>query len=177
MVRELAGAYGYDSLRFYILSFHYRSPINFAPEHVAAAKSAVTRLRNCISALREAEPGGGSAEVYKQRFLAALEDDFNTADAIGVMFELVKHANTVKDSGLLPALTEMCDVLGLDIGPREAGDAQISEAEIQTILDERAEARKNKEWKRSDELRDGLKARGVIVKDTTDGQKWHYGTD
>ncbi|MCL2703394.1 MAG: cysteine--tRNA ligase [Defluviitaleaceae bacterium] len=172
MVRELSEAYGYDALRFYILSFHYRSPFNFAPEHVAEAKAAVNRLYNCVNMLENREETDAEHQ-HRERFYAALDDDFNTAEAIGVMFAYVKYANTNPQKASSGILLEMCGVLGLE----RKQNANISEDEINVVLAERAEARKNKEWKRSDELRDMLKAKGVAVKDTADGQKWSYETD
>jgi cysteinyl-tRNA synthetase len=180
-VRELAEKYGYEALRFYLLGFHYRSPINFAPEHVEAAKSAVTRIRNCVKMLKAAKERGDNGEAYEQRFYKALDDDFNTADAIGVIFELVKHANNTRDASLLPVLNKITGILGFDFSVALDDVDGIDDIEhiahIEILLQARAVARSQKDWKQSDKIRDELKKLGVAVVDSKDGQKWHYGTN
>ena len=174
MVNDLARAYGYKPLRLYLLSFHYRSPINFAPEHVESAKSSWARILNCVAALKDAEHQASSqAEIYKQRFYEALEDDFNTADAIGALFELVKYANVHPDKRALEVLLEMCEVLGLDL-EREQNQWGMAEADIEEILARRKLARENRDWTLSDQLRDQLLAAGIVIKDGPEGTKWHY---
>jgi len=171
MVRDLAEVYGYDALRFYILGFHYRSPINFAPEHVAAAKASLNRIYNCLdSATNRTLRFDDFEKKYLDRFYQALDDDFNTAEAIGVIFELVKYSFLNAEFTPYLLIQEMLDILGI----KRKQTATISETEIETILNERAEARRNKDFKKSDELRDKLKEKGVVVKDTADGQKWQY---
>jgi cysteinyl-tRNA synthetase len=183
-IRELADRYGYDLLRFYILSVHYRSPIAFTHESLQAAGNGLARLRGCYGALTEAagaqgesEEKGGAKE-FLDSFYAAMEDDLNTANGISAMFELVKFANTSLASGrhnakeLLDAMELMGGILGIKLAA-EAADAGEAEV-IEGILAERAKARAAKDWKRSDELRDKLKAMGVAVKDGADGAKWYY---
>lgn len=172
MVNELAKRYGYAPLRLYILSFHYRSPINFAPEHVESAKASLARIVNCAETQKAAPPGATPSPAYMERFMSALEDDFNTADAIGVIFDFVKHANTAPAAENLPVIVEMCNILGINLEPEERRD--ITSQEVEAILAKRAEARKNKNWAESDLLRDQLLQSGVVVKDTPDGVKWHY---
>lgn len=186
LVRELADRYGYDSIRFYILSIHYRSPVSYAPEYIQAAKTGLARIRNCVRALREAAgntAGTGvlpieAVEGYKRQFYAELDDDFNTANAISVIFELVKYANAAMENtmsadsaqGFLSALTELTGMLGFTL-EEESG---VDDEAVMAIITERDAARAAKDWKRSDELRDKLLAMGVVVKDTAAGTKWHY---
>ncbi|MCL2407582.1 MAG: cysteine--tRNA ligase [Defluviitaleaceae bacterium] len=175
LVRELAEKYGYDTLRFYLLSFHYRSPINFAPEYVAAAHAALGRIKKCAKALEGAvnsDNGSEAINQLKSRFYSALDDDFNTADAIGVIFELVKYANTAINVQAYELLCELCGVLGLSLKNDEENTGGSLTAEAELLLRDRAEARKNKDFAMSDILRDKLLVIGIAVKDTRDGQTW-----
>ncbi|MDR1703618.1 MAG: cysteine--tRNA ligase [Clostridiales bacterium] len=187
-IRELAECYGYDVMRFYILSVHYRSPIAFTQESLRAAGNGLARLRNGYAALKEAAQEHGEtaepedsdkAQRFVDDFERAMEDDLNTANAITAMFELVKYANANLSlvavqrgaAALLGAMELMGGILGIKlVAEAEAAD----ESAIEAILEERAKARADKDWKRSDELRDKLKAMGVAVKDTADGVKWYY---
>jgi cysteinyl-tRNA synthetase len=189
-----------------MLSAHYRSPINFAPEGLEQSVGGVTRLRNCWSDLRhvrETRVGGverGDADVtlflkeletLDAHFYKAMDDDFNTAAAMGVLFEIVKLVNTwLKQEGLPLAFFEAAgselrkieDILGV-IGISEDVDGkdskgrglneQNSEAEeIEQLIEERGTARKAKDFARSDEIRDALLARGIVLEDTPHGTKW-----
>ena len=172
-----------------MLSAHYRSPINFSRDQIEAASASLARLYNARNNLRfllensedrplnpEEEGLRGRLKEYEKKFDAAMDDDLNTADALGAIFELVKDANVTLHSGsaraavqaALDSLLAICGVLGILSKDEDA----IPEA-IQQMLNERAEARKNKDWKRSDELREAIKAAGYTVEDTKQGQKVH----
>ena len=186
-VRDIEKEYDLEAVRLFMLSAHYRSPINFSREQIEAANASLNRLYTAQNQLRFIEQTGEEREMnaeekafcerlkkYENRFDAAMDDDMNTADALGAVFELVKDANTTLDGSAsreaarnaLTSLKAICGVLGL----LSKTDDAIPD-EIRAMVEERAEARKNKDWKRSDELRDAIKAAGYILEDTKQGQK------
>ena len=186
-VRDIVKEYDPEDIRMFMLSAHYRSPINFSRDMVAQAHASLQRLytaRENLLFLKKNAPDKeltddekallGRVKEYAARFDAAMDDDLNTADALGAIFEIVKDANvSLNDQsakaaveGVLNTLLELTGVLGLFMKAAEEG----LPAEIQQMADERAQARKEKNWKRSDELRDALAAAGYIVKDTPQGQ-------
>ena len=167
-------------VRLFMLSAHYRNPINFSKELIMQAKSGYERIMNCRENLKfVAEKGEKGSEkidlnAYKDKFIAAMDDDLNTADAIGVIFELVKDANTLFAEGgdadeakkTLKLLDELLDVLGL----LKKEEDDIPE-EIKKLAEQRANARKEKNWALADELRDKITAMGYALKDTPQGVK------
>lgn len=186
-VRDILKEYDAEDVRMFMLSAQYRSPINFSREMIAQAHSSLSRLytaRDQMTFLLQHAPERELNEEEKAfvqrvqehvaKFDAAMDDDLNTADAMGAIFELVRDANlnlnaeTAKAAiqAALDALLELCDVLGLLM--KKASDLP---ADIQALADERVQARKDKNWKRSDELRDQLKELGYTVEDTKEGQK------
>lgn len=186
-VRDIAKEFDLEAVRLFMLSAHYRSPINFSRDLIEAAASSLERLyiaRDQLKFLKQnaadVEPGENEAAFVEQchkseeKFIAAMDDDMNTADALAALFELVREVHKLPQSGASlkavelgqETLTRLCDVLGL-LMKKEDGIP----AEVQAMVDERAEARKNKDWKRSDELRDAIKAMGYILEDTKAGQK------
>ncbi len=186
-VRDIAKEYDLEAVRLFMLSAQYRSPINFSREQIAQANASLNRLYTARDSLRfllenarekpMTEEEQAFAERLKdaeKRFDDAMDDDLNTADAIGAIFELVKDANVSLNAesakaavqAALNSLTALCDVLGL-LTKEEAG----LPADIQQMVDERAAARKAKDWKKSDELRDAIKAAGYVLEDTREGQK------
>ena len=190
-VRDISKEYDLEAVRLFMLSAHYRSPINFSRDQVAAAHASLTRLytaRDQMTFLLSAAEDRALTEEetafverlkgYEKRFDEAMDDDLNTADAIGAIFELVKDANVTLNAqsakqavqAALSSLKALADVLGF----LQKTDDGLP-AEIQAMVDERAEARKNKDWKRSDELRDAIKAAGYILEDTREGQKVRKG--
>ena len=186
-VRDISKEFDLEAVRLFMLSAHYRSPINFSREQIEAANASLTRLYTARDNLLfqrdngEARPLNEKEEAfcqrlkeYEQKFDAAMDDDLNTADALGAIFELVKDANVEIQAGsakeaasrALESLNAICGVLG--ILTREKDDLT---DEVRSMVAERAEARKNKDWKRSDELRDAIRAAGYILEDTKQGQK------
>ncbi len=184
--------YPAKAIRLFMLSAHYRSPINFSEESLNQSLGAVERLENCWSDLEHARKNrkttsdGSRNEFeslfkeFEDRFITAMDDDFNTAAALGVLFEAVKTVNTyLKETQTLEEsflelaaeffrkIDSVLGVLGLDAAAGEE-DA----AEIEALIAERNAARKNKDFKRSDAIRDDLAARGILLEDTPDGTKW-----
>ena len=186
-VRDLLQHYDGEVLRFLILSGQYRGPIDFNSEILEQSKNAMTRLRNAKSNLKHLiETGSGNMteaekeklagyDKYRQEFIQAMDDDLNTADAISAVFELVTAINTaVKDGASrefaqksLDTLMELANVLGLL--QQKFEEEVVIDDELQALIDERQEARKAKNFARADEIRDELKARGLILKDTPQG--------
>lgn len=188
-VRDISEKYDLQVLRFFMLSAHYRSPLNFSAELMEAAKNGldriVTSVANLNYLLKNAADGEMSeeeqklaeeAKAYIAQFDAAMDDDFNTADAISAIFDLVKFANThvsenagrafvqaVKDEIVL-----LSDICGLIVDKQE----EILDAQIEELIRERQEARKAKNFARADEIRDTLAAQGIILEDTREGVKW-----
>ena len=186
-VRDIAKEYDLEAVRLFMLSAHYRSPINFSREQIEAANASLNRLYTARDSLRfqiengEDRPLNAEEEAfverlksYEKRFDDAMDDDMNTADALGAIFELVKDANVTVREGVsrkaakaaLDSLEAICDVLGL-LSKKED---ELPE-EIAALVRERAEARKNKDWARSDELRNRIVSAGYILEDTKQGQK------
>ncbi|MCL2004514.1 MAG: cysteine--tRNA ligase [Oscillospiraceae bacterium] len=192
--RAAREAYPPLAIRLFMLSAHYRTQINFAPDGLEQAAGGVTRLRNCWADLMYAKettcagdagisPFLKELDALDKRFYEAMDDDFNTAAAVGVLFELVKLVNTwLKDSRdgkiTLPAsffdaaekeLRKLDDILGV-IGIEDSTDEDVGE--IDRMIEERNVARKAKNFSRSDEIRDLLLARGIVLEDTPQGTKW-----
>lgn len=185
-VRDILKDYDGEVIRFFLLSGHYRSPINFSRELMDQSKNALARMQNARNNLKHlAEHGTGSmseaeAELfeglakYREKFIAAMDDDLNTADAISAVFELIKEINTAAKDGVteefarkcLGLLDELTGVLGL---LRENEEESGIDDEIQQLVDERQAARKAKNFARADEIRDILKARGITLEDTPQG--------
>ena len=182
-VRDVANEYGYEPIRYLMISSHYRSPINYSTDIIEQGKSALDRLYKCREAmefaLTHAEEGGEAPEFlgkHKAEFIRSLDDDLNTADAIAAIFMLAKDINIMlsenpKKASIELALNlfnELCDVLGLLY---VSSDNNL-DAEIEELIAKRTEARKNKDFNTADEIRDTLKEMGIILEDTAQGVKW-----
>ena len=188
-VRQIGEQYDLQVLRFFMLNAHYRSPLNFSADLMEAAKNSLERILEAAGKLSDRKDNGASeniteeelallkeAEGFVTKFEAAMDDDFNTADALAAIFELVKFANTNVDEnssrefagGLYEELFKLSDVLGLKIEKKE----EILDKEIEDLIQERQAARKAKDFKRADEIRDELLKKGIILKDTREGVKW-----
>ncbi|MBO5099263.1 MAG: cysteine--tRNA ligase, partial [Clostridia bacterium] len=181
-VREIGEQYDLQVLRFFMLSAHYRSPLNFSAELMEASKNGLERILNAVDRLRELNgidaPETELKEVSSlvEKFENAMDDDFNTADAVSAIFELVKYANvnlTEESSNAdilktLSVIQELCDVLGIITDKKE----EFIDADIEALIEERQNARKNKDFALADKIRDDLKAQGIILEDTPQGVKW-----
>ena len=184
-VRDILKDYDGEVMRFFLLSGHYRNPINFSKELMDQAKNSLARMQNAkenLKHLAATEEGQMSEEekktyegfdVHRQDFINAMDDDLNTADAISAVFELISDINVAVKDGCskefaekaLGVLQELADVLGI---LQDSGDEGIDD-DIQALVDERQEARKNKNFARADEIRDMLAERGITLKDTPQG--------
>ena len=182
-VRDVANEYGYEPIRYFLISSHYRSPINYSTEIIEQAKNALERLYTCRDnldfALKNAADGGEAPEFlekYKNAFIEAMEDDLNTADAIGVLFQLVRDINTMIATNpekaaveaAIKTFDELTWVLGL-IYNRKSDDL---DSEVEALIAERTAARKAKDFKTADAIRDKLKEMGIVLEDTPQGVKW-----
>ena len=187
-VRDLLQLYDGETLRFLILSGHYRGPIDFCDEILTQSKNGLTRMRNAKSNLKHLIATASVAEMsaeeaaalegfgkHREAFIEAMDDDLNTADAITAVFQLVTDINTAVKNGAskefaqkaLAALTELTSILGLL--EQEVEETVEIEPEIQALIDERQAARKAKNFARADEIRDILKEKGITLKDTPQG--------
>ncbi len=183
-VRDIAKKYDYEVIRFFMLSAHYRSPINFSDELMNAAKTSLERIYNCLDNLDfllKAAPEGEkdekivkATEDAKAKFIEAMDDDLNTANALSAIFEAVRFVNGESDMTKASAqcaketILEMGGVLGL---LKKSKSEDIDER-ITALIEERQAARKAKNFKRADEIRDALKAEGIVLEDTPQGVKW-----
>ncbi|MCM1175264.1 MAG: cysteine--tRNA ligase [Blautia sp.] len=188
-VRDIGGKYDLQVLRFFMLSAHYRSPLNFSAELMEAAKNGYERIVTSVSNLNyllekacdgalsgEEEKALEEAKGFAAKFEAAMEDDFNTADAVSAVFELVKFANTnvteQSSRAFIEALKEeivtLSGICGLIV---EKAD-EILDSEIEALITERQEARKAKNFARADEIRSLLSEQGIVLEDTREGVKW-----
>lgn len=190
-VREVAEQYGYEPVRFFLISSAYRSPINYSREIIEQAAAALDRLARCRDSLafrlkapfavQQADADRlALLEQRRGQFIDAMDDDLNTADAIAALFELVRDSNQMMaDDALcsqelceksLALFDELTGVLGLLYTAEAGGD---DDAEIDALVEERAKARAEKNWARADEIRHLLKERGIVLEDTAQGAKWH----
>ncbi len=188
-VREISEKYDLQVLRFFMLSAHYRSPLNFSADLMESARSGLNRIVTAAENLKFLIGSAGSTAMteeeqkkfaksaeYVESFEKAMDDDFNTADAIAAVFELVKYINTTAggDSSreylesLLKRLVSLTDVLGIIVEREE----EILDADIEALIAERQAARKERNFARADQIRDELLAKGIILEDTREGVKW-----
>ena len=188
-VREISEKYDLQVLRFFMLSAHYRSPLNFSADLMEASRNGLERILTAVERLggleakaageimtAEEEVTAAQVKELVAKYETAMEDDFNTADAISAVFELVKLANTAVNETSTKALVsyaketieKLCDVLGIITEKKE----ELLDAEIEALIEERNQARKAKNFARADEIRDTLAAKGILLKDTREGVKW-----
>lgn len=188
-IREIGEKYPLQVIRFFILSAHYRSPLNFSDQLVESAKASLDRILTAVNKLEDVLQSADDRElnddekeilaglaVFESKFDEAMEDDLNTADAISAIFELVKYTNSnisgdsAKElvSAGLNMLRKLCDVLGIITEVKK----EKLDSEIEALIEERQAARKAKNFARADEIRDQLAAEGIILEDTREGVKW-----
>lgn len=187
-VRDVANEYGYEPIRYLLISSQYRSPINYSTDIIEQCKSSLTRLYTCRDnldfAIKNAADGEADAGIIKlidgrkEQFIAAMDDDLNTADALAAIFELVRDINTKVISGSANKATceaaakifdELCSVLGIVYNRK----SQSIDSEVEALIEKRTQARKEKNWAEADRIRDELKNMGVVLEDTAGGVKWH----
>lgn len=189
-VREISEKYDLQILRFFMLSAHYRSPLNFSEELIQSAKASFERIFNTITNLRYlakqdindkniSEELRNDIEKYNIQFMESMDDDFNTADAISAVFEMVKYTNILtKENKLnskeaeftLNSIIKLTDILGLIFKEDEQSSDDI--IKIEELINERYEAKKNKDFVKADKIRDILKEMGIEIKDTRAGTQW-----
>jgi cysteinyl-tRNA synthetase len=185
-IREVLEKYDPEVIRYFIVNSHYRSPLNYSDQHLENAKGSLTTL---YTALRGLDLGGPQEEIsneFSQRFYEAMDDDFNTPKAIAVLFELArecnKHKTSTPDSALPYAvqLKQLGAMLGLlQRDPEEFLQSEVSEAEggltaaqIETLIEQRNAARRNRDFAESDRIRDELASKGVVLEDGAGGTTW-----
>lgn len=192
-VRDVAQQYGYEPIRYLMISCQYRSPINYSFDAIEQCKTALERLYTCRDnldfALKNAADAAGdkdeevisAIDSKKDKFIEAMEDDLNTGEALGALFELVKEINLNVNDGVqskvlveyaTKVFDELTGVLGLLYNRNKEKSL---DDEIESLIVARNEARKNKNWAEADRIRDELKARGIVLEDTPQGVKWHRG--
>ena len=188
-VRQIGEQYDLQVLRFFMLNAHYRSPLNFSADLMESSKNALERITDAAARLRDRQAAATVQEAtedekklmqdetaFVTKFEESMDDDFNTADALAAVFELVKFANTNVQEGsskefaghTLEVMTKLCDVLGLTLEKKE----EILDEEIENLIAERQAARKAKDFARADEIRGLLLDKGIELKDTREGVKW-----
>ncbi len=188
-VREISEKYDLQVLRFFMLSAHYRSPLNFSADLMEASRNGLERILTGVGRLKDLEAKTEASSLTAEekelsekvkelvsKYEAAMDDDFNTADAISAIFELVKFANTSVDENSTKALVSetkhaietLCDVLGIITEKKE----ELLDAEIEELIAKRKQARKDRNFALADEIRDTLASRGILLEDTREGVKW-----
>ncbi|SDC52785.1 cysteinyl-tRNA synthetase [Pelagirhabdus alkalitolerans] len=191
LANELLEAYSPALIRFYMLSVHYRSPINFSEELLAQAQNGLDRIQNAYLNLKHRKnqtensdsPDDWTEQVarYKQSLIEAMDDDFNTANAISVLFDLSKEVNVYLDrqevsqeslDKFIQLFDEAFSILGIELDEK---DEPLLDVDVEQLIHDRNAARKNKDFNRADEIRDELKAQGIILEDTAQGTRWKRG--
>lgn len=190
-VREIAAEFPYEVIRFFILNGHYRMPLNFSRELLQSCQNGLERIKNCKKDLEhytanaavesitaEEKEKLSEIDAFRTQFEAAMDDDFNTADAVTAIYELVRYSNKAMKEGVsrefakkaLDEMVALCEVLGLN---RQEEEKQDEDAEkIEALIAKRTEAKKNKDFATADSIRDELSAMGITIKDTRQGVQW-----
>ena len=189
-VRDVANEYGYEPIRYFLISSHYRSPINYSVDIIEQCKASLVRLYNCRESLdfalknavdtldENAEEIKKALDARRDQFIRVMDDDLNTADAITAVFELVKDINTkvITDAPakeLVEYATKLFDELTGVLGLVYNRKTESLDDEIEKLIEARTQARKDRNWAEADRIRDELKAQGIVLEDTPQGVKWH----
>ncbi|PXV88369.1 cysteinyl-tRNA synthetase [Lachnotalea glycerini] len=188
-VRDISEKYNLQVLRFFMLSAHYRSPLNFSADLMEASKNGLERILTAVDNLKHLKEASEklsiteeeasnlkAAEEFVRKFEEAMDDDFNTADAVSVVFELVKYANMNSSVNyskeyldkLYKQIKMLCDILGIVVDR----EVEILAEDIENLIEERQAARKSRNFARADEIRDELLSQGIVLEDTREGVKW-----
>ena len=174
-VRDVLKYYDAETVRYFLMSGHYRSQLNYSEENLKQARAALERLYTALRGTdKTVAPAGG--EAFEARFIEAMDDDFNTADAISAVFELVKLANSTADASstkayvsyLKKTIEDLCDVLGIITEKKE----EVLDSDIEDMIAARQQARKDKNFALADEIRGKLLDMGIVLEDTREGVKW-----
>ena len=184
-IREVLDKYDAEVLRYFIVSSHYRSPLNYSDQHLENAKSGLTTLYTALRGFPEADNTIDTSSIFAQRFIKALDDDFNTPEAISVLFDMARECNRLREAdvnaaaktaGQLRALAGMLGLLQRNADSYLQGggdaDAGLSATEIEALIEQRKVARANKQWAESDRIRDELAAQGIVLEDAAGGTTW-----
>lgn len=180
-IRDVLKVYPAEVLRYFLMSSHYRSAINYSEENLQSAYAALERFYNALKGLDDMASPATDSE-YEQRFRAAMDDDFNTPEALGVLFELVREINRLKETNLAAAgrlgatLRQLGDILGvLQLSPEEflrQGSGEVDALAVEALIEERNQARADRNWARADAIRDQLKAMNVVLEDNRGETSW-----
>ena len=188
-VRDVAAVYGYPAIRFFLLSSHYRKPINYSTEVIEAAKNSIERIQNCADSLafylKDAPDGSedlpaeviGSLEAHRQNFIDRMDDDFNTADAVSELFEIVRELNSYLATSPTKQAAKKAGDIFLELGNllgfigETAADRELAD-KVEALIAERAEAKAAKNFARADEIRAELSTMGITLQDTKNGTRW-----
>ena len=189
-VRDVANEYGYEPIRYFLISSHYRSPINYSVDIIEQCKASLVRLYNCRESLdfalknavdnvpSNADAIKATLDGRRDQFIKVMDDDLNTADAISAVFELVKDINTsvitdAPSKELVEYATKLFDELTGVLGLVYNRKTENLDDEIEKLIEARTQARKDRNWAEADRIRDELKAQGIVLEDTPQGVKWH----
>ena len=177
-VKEALRDYGTDTLRLFVLASHYRSPLTYSKDGLEAMQRAAERLRFAARGQGYGEGPAPEGEAYRQQFIEAMADDFNTARALSVLFDLARDINRAQGGegveGARQVLRELAGVLGLTLKEREHQDLPVAQPFIELLIKTRAELRAQKQWALADKIRAGLAEQGIILEDTPQGTVWRY---
>jgi len=184
-VREVMKRYRPEVIRLFILTSHYRSPLNYSEEQLDEANAALTRLYTALRGVVPSAAESTAGDAYRKRFEEAMDDDFNTPVALSMLFDLAREINRHKSrdeqaaAGLAASLKDLGGILGLLEADADeflkggrTGEAALSDEHIERLIEERLAARKNKDWATADRIRDGLQAQGIVLEDAAGTTKW-----
>ena len=181
-IREVLAKYDAETVRFFLLSGHYRSQLNYSEDHLQQARAGLERLYTAVRGINPTEPGNCIRDAFDTRFKAALDDDFNVPEAMSVLFDVARDINRLRQDDVARAnelaglLLEYAGVLGILQQDAEAffqhGQSDDEVSQIEALIQQRNDARAAKDWARADEARDSLTAMGIVLEDGPEGTTW-----